>query len=115
MAGSCTPLLLQQADINFTWSAACKLVNIAQLVVAPIQDDSRLSEDCPLALTGYLTDLISQCNGKLSPPKASVKGLAKEPDIEESLHNHLAEEVRKHLAKPDHPSPVNRSDRKYQY
>ena len=42
-------------------------------------------------------DLMRQCNGKSSPSKGLVKGLAKEPDIDESFLNRLAEEVRKDL------------------
>ena len=44
-----------------------------------------------------VTDLVRQCNGKVSPSKALVKGLAKELAIEESFLNRLAEEVRKDL------------------
>jgi hypothetical protein len=40
-----------------------------------------------------VTDLMRQCNGKVSPSKALVKGL----DIDESFLNRLAEEVRKDL------------------
>ena len=42
-------------------------------------------------------DLMRQCNGKVSPSKALVKGLAKELEIDESFLNRLAEEVRKDL------------------
>jgi transcriptional regulator with XRE-family HTH domain len=42
-------------------------------------------------------DLMRQCNGKIPPSKALVKGLAKDLDIEESFLNRLAEEVRKDL------------------
>jgi hypothetical protein len=44
-----------------------------------------------------VTDLMRKCNGKVSPSKALVKGLAKELDIDESFLNRLAEEVRKDL------------------
>ncbi len=44
-----------------------------------------------------VTDLVRQCNGKVSPSKALVKGLAKELDINESYLERLAEEVRKNL------------------
>jgi transcriptional regulator with XRE-family HTH domain len=44
-----------------------------------------------------VTDLMRQCNGKVSPSKALVKGLAKELNIDESFLNRLAEEVRKDL------------------
>jgi hypothetical protein len=43
------------------------------------------------------TDLMRQCNGKTSPNKALVKGLAKELDIDESYLNRLGDEVRKDL------------------
>ena len=49
------------------------------------------------ALKMDVTDLMRQCNGKTAPPKALVKGLAKELDIDESYLNRLAEEVRKDL------------------
>jgi hypothetical protein len=42
-------------------------------------------------------DLMRQCNGKVSPSKALVKGLATELDIDESFLNRLADEVRKDL------------------
>jgi hypothetical protein len=38
-----------------------------------------------------VTDLMQQCNGRASPSKALVKGLAKEHDIEESFLDRLAE------------------------
>jgi len=41
-----------------------------------------------------VTDLMRQCNGKVPPSKALVKGLAKELDIDESFLNRLAEQVR---------------------
>ena len=44
-----------------------------------------------------VTDLMRQCNGKVSPSKALVKGLAKELEIDESYLNRLAKEVRKDL------------------
>ena len=44
-----------------------------------------------------VTDLMRQCNGKVSPSKALVKGLAKELDVDESFLNRLADEVRKDL------------------
>lgn len=42
--------------------------------------------------------LMRQCNGKVSPSKALVKGLVMEPGIDESYLNRLAEEVREDLA-----------------
>jgi transcriptional regulator with XRE-family HTH domain len=44
-----------------------------------------------------ITNLMRQCDGKVSPSKALVKSLAKELDIDESFLNRLAEEVRKDL------------------
>ena len=44
-----------------------------------------------------VTDLMRQCNGKASPSKALVKGLAKELGIDESYLEKLAAEVRKDL------------------
>jgi transcriptional regulator with XRE-family HTH domain len=42
-------------------------------------------------------DLMRQCNGKVSPSRALVKGLAKELEIDESFLEKLAAEVRKDL------------------
>jgi hypothetical protein len=44
-----------------------------------------------------VTDLVRQCNGKVPPSKALVKGLAKELDIDEAFLNRLGDEVRKDL------------------
>jgi hypothetical protein len=54
LVGSCAPLHLLQAEIKGTWSAACRLVNIAHSwFFLPFNfNDSCLSEDRPLALTG---------------------------------------------------------------
>ena len=41
--------------------------------------------------------MMRQRNGKVSPSKALVKGLARELDIDEAFLNRLAEEVRKDL------------------
>ena len=40
-------------------------------------------------------DLMRQCNGKVPPSKAVVKGLARELGIEESFLNRLADQVRR--------------------
>jgi hypothetical protein len=42
-------------------------------------------------------DLMRQCNGKVSPSKALVKGVAKELGIDESHLERLAAELRKDL------------------
>jgi transcriptional regulator with XRE-family HTH domain len=42
-------------------------------------------------------DLMRMCNGKVSPSKALVKGVAKELGIDESFLEKLAAEVRKDL------------------
>jgi hypothetical protein len=42
-------------------------------------------------------DLMRQCNGKVSPSEALVKGVAKELGIDESYLEKLAAEVRKDL------------------
>ena len=44
-----------------------------------------------------VTDLMRRCNGKFSPSKSLVKGLAKELDIDKSVLYRLADEVRRHL------------------
>jgi hypothetical protein len=48
-------------------------------------------------LKTHVGDLMRQFNGKASPSKALVKGLAKELSIDESFLNRLADEVRKDL------------------
>jgi transcriptional regulator with XRE-family HTH domain len=58
---------------------------------------SRTFQDLAEKLKMDVTDLMRQCNGKVSPSKALVKGLAKELDIDESFLNRLADEVRKDL------------------
>jgi transcriptional regulator with XRE-family HTH domain len=42
--------------------------------------------------------LMRECNGKASPSRALIKGLARELDITESFLDKLAEEVRRDLA-----------------
>jgi hypothetical protein len=42
-------------------------------------------------------DLMRQCNSKVSPSKALIKGVAKELGIDESYLERLAAEVRKDL------------------
>jgi hypothetical protein len=42
-------------------------------------------------------DLMRQCNGKVSPSKALVKGVAKELGVDETYLERLAAEVRKDL------------------
>jgi transcriptional regulator with XRE-family HTH domain len=42
-------------------------------------------------------DLMRRCNGRVSPSKALVKGLAKELGIDENYLEKLAAEVRKDL------------------
>jgi ribosome-binding protein aMBF1 (putative translation factor) len=54
-----------------------------------------------------VTDLMRQCNGKVSPSKALVKGLARELDINESFLEKLAEEVR---GKPEENQRRNQDD-----
>jgi transcriptional regulator with XRE-family HTH domain len=44
-----------------------------------------------------VTDLMTQCNGKVVPSKALIKGLAKELGIDESFLNRLADQVRNDL------------------
>jgi transcriptional regulator with XRE-family HTH domain len=57
----------------------------------------RTFQDLADKLKMDVTDLMRQCNGKVPPTKALVKGLAKELDITESYLDKLAEEVRKGL------------------
>jgi hypothetical protein len=68
LVGSCTPLLLQQAEINFTWPAECRLVKIAHIawLLQFKFDDSRLFEDCPLALGSRWLARGETC---ISPPR----------------------------------------------
>jgi ribosome-binding protein aMBF1 (putative translation factor) len=57
----------------------------------------RTFQDLAEKLKMPVEDLMRQCNGKASPSKALVKGLARELGIEESFLNRLADEVRKDL------------------
>jgi ribosome-binding protein aMBF1 (putative translation factor) len=57
----------------------------------------RSFQDLAEKLKMDVEDLMLQCNGKVSPSKALVKGLAKELGIDESFLNRLADEVRKDL------------------
>ncbi len=57
----------------------------------------RTFQDLAEKLKMSVEDLMGQCNSKVSPSKALVKGLAKELNIDESLLNRLADEVRKDL------------------
>jgi hypothetical protein len=58
---------------------------------------SRTFHDLAEKLRMPVEDLMRQCNGKVPPSKALVKGLAKELDINESYLQRLADEVRKDL------------------
>jgi transcriptional regulator with XRE-family HTH domain len=58
---------------------------------------SRTFIDLAEKLRMSVEDLMRQCNGKVAPSKALVKGLAKELDINESYLEKLADEVRKEL------------------
>jgi transcriptional regulator with XRE-family HTH domain len=60
----------------------------------------RTFQDLAERLRMDVHDLMRQCNGKVPPSKALVKGLAKELDINESYLEKLAEEVRKDLGTP---------------
>ena len=57
----------------------------------------RTFQDLAEKLKMPVEDLMRQCNGKVSPSKALVKGLAKELDVDESYLEKLAAEVRKDL------------------
>jgi hypothetical protein len=52
-----------------------------------------IGENCARQ-TRTFADLMRQCNGKVSPSRALVKGLAKELGIDESYLEKLAAEVR---------------------
>ena len=58
---------------------------------------SRTFLDLAEKLKMDVTDLMRQCNGKVSPSKALVKGLSRELNIDEAFLNRLAEEVRNDL------------------
>jgi ribosome-binding protein aMBF1 (putative translation factor) len=64
---------------------------------AACAQQSRTFVDLAEKLKMDVSDLMRQCNGKVSPSKSLVKGLAKELGIDESFLNRLAEEVRKDL------------------
>jgi ribosome-binding protein aMBF1 (putative translation factor) len=59
---------------------------------------SRTFVDLAEKLKMPVEDLMRQCNGKVPPSKALVKGLARELEINESYLEKLAEEVRKDLS-----------------
>lgn len=59
---------------------------------------SRTFVDLAEKLRMPVEELMRQCNGKVPPSKALVKGVAKELDINEIYLEKLAEEVRKDLA-----------------
>lgn len=63
----------------------------------PCSRQMRTFQDLADKLKMDVTDLMRQCNGKVSPSKALVKGLAKELGIDESFLNRLADEVGKDL------------------
>jgi hypothetical protein len=60
----------------------------------PIPSDAQILAE---KLKMPVEDLMRQINGKASPPKALVKGLAKELNVEESFLSRLVEEVRRDL------------------
>jgi ribosome-binding protein aMBF1 (putative translation factor) len=58
----------------------------------------RTFQDLAEKLRMPVEDLMRQCNGKIPPSKALVKGLAKELGIDEKLLEKLAEAVRQDFA-----------------
>jgi len=59
----------------------------------------RTFQDLADALKVDVHDLMHQCNAKVPPSKALVKGLARELEIDESFLEKLAEEVRQDFGK----------------
>jgi transcriptional regulator with XRE-family HTH domain len=68
----------------------------AQIAAACVKR-SRTFQDLAEKLKMPVEDLMRQCNGKVSPSKAMVKGLARELEIDESFLEKLAAEVRTDL------------------
>jgi ribosome-binding protein aMBF1 (putative translation factor) len=66
-------------------------------IAAASSQQSRTFTDLAEKLKMNVMDLMRQCNGQAPPTKALVKGLAKEPGINESYLEKLAEGVRKDL------------------
>jgi transcriptional regulator with XRE-family HTH domain len=74
-----------------------KLYTFSTHIGAACNTQSRTFTDLAEKLKMDVTELMRQCNGKVSPSKALVKGLAKELDIDEAFLSRLADEVRKDL------------------
>lgn len=72
-----------------------KLYTFSTHIGAACARKMRTFQDLAEKLRMPVEDLMRQCNGKVSPSKALIKGLARELDIDESFLNRLAEEVRK--------------------
>jgi len=69
----------------------------SNVISASCTRQSRSFDDLAEKLKMNVTDLMRECNGKTSPSKGLVKGLARELDITESYLDQLANEVRKDL------------------
>ena len=69
----------------------------SNVIGASCARQSRTFDDLAEKLKMNVTDLMRECNGKTSPSKGLVKGLARELDITESYLDKLADEVRKDL------------------
>jgi transcriptional regulator with XRE-family HTH domain len=57
----------------------------------------RTFQDLAETLKMDITQLMKECNGKVPPSKALVKGVAKELGIDEEFLEKLAADVRKNL------------------
>ena len=83
--------------LHTAWMPAPKLYQFSTHIGTDCAKQFRTFADLAEKLKMDVTDLMRQCNAHALPPKALVKGLARELEINESLLEKLAEEVRKDL------------------
>jgi hypothetical protein len=74
-----------------------KLYPWSTVIGTACNQKSRSFQDLAEKLKMDVHQLVRECNAKVPPSKALVKGLAKELDLSESMLDRLAEEVRKDL------------------
>jgi transcriptional regulator with XRE-family HTH domain len=97
-------LLAVAVAMPFDASGARILLGMAEpklydwsVTIAACNQKSRTFQDLAEKLKINVHQLMKECNGKVAPSKAIVKGLARELDLSESMLDRLAEEVRKDL------------------
>ena len=74
-----------------------KLYDWSVTIGTACNKQSRTFRDLAEKLKMDVHQLMRECNGKVAPSKALVKGVARELDLSESMLVRLAEEVRKDL------------------